>query len=94
MVRVIDDDGGVSTTSEFDVHVNNLTDLSGRVYEDRNENGVMVWQDFAMACAVYPQTDEFAVRIRREAEAIVTKLRNHPSLVLWSGNNEVDMAQR
>ncbi|RLA50072.1 MAG: hypothetical protein DRR42_14115, partial [Gammaproteobacteria bacterium] len=39
-VRVIDDDGGESATSVFDVHVNNLTDLSGRVYEDRNENGL------------------------------------------------------
>ena len=69
----------------------------GNVYEDRaffdlcDERGIMVWQDFAMACAVYPQTDEFAARIAREAEAVVRKLRNHACLALWAGNNEIDV---
>ncbi|HUU59476.1 MAG TPA: glycoside hydrolase family 2 [Phycisphaerae bacterium] len=81
-----------------DLHCNMVRCWGGNVYEDHaffdlcDEHGVMVWQDFAMACAVYPQTDAFAAAIRREAEAVVNKLRNHPSLVLWAGNNEVDQA--
>lgn len=72
----------------------------GNVYEDHSffdmcdENGIMVWQDFAMGCTFYPQRQEFTKAIEQEAVAIVTKLRNHPSLVLWSGNNENDMVLR
>ncbi|HMM18572.1 MAG TPA: glycoside hydrolase family 2 TIM barrel-domain containing protein, partial [Petrimonas sp.] len=72
----------------------------GNVYEDHrffdlcDENGIMVWQDFAMGCTFYPQRENFAKAIEQEAVAIVTKLRNHPSLVLWSGNNENDLALR
>ena len=54
----------------------------------------MVWQDFAMACAIYPQSDAFAAEIRVEAEAMVRGFRNHPSLALWAGNNEIDGAWR
>ncbi len=68
----------------------------GNVYEARaffdfcDRNGVLVWQDFALACALYPQTAEFHAKIQREAEVIVPLLRNHPSLALWAGNNEID----
>jgi len=51
----------------------------------------MVWQDFAMACAIYPQTPEFLEIMRQEAVSVIRKLRNHPSLALWSGDNEVDL---
>ena len=50
----------------------------------------MVWQDFSMACAIHPQTPEFLEVMRQEAISVVRKLRNHASLVLWSGDNEVD----
>jgi len=68
----------------------------GNVYEDHeffkfcDQNGIMVWQDFTMACALYPQTTEFLETIRQEAESVVRKLRNHPSLVIWCGDNECD----
>ena len=68
----------------------------GNVYEDHrffdlcDERGVMVWQDFAFACNRYPQTEEFLQQVRVEAEAVVTKLRNHAGLALWCGGNEVD----
>ena len=70
----------------------------GNVYpEDRffdlcDAAGIMVWQDFNMACAVYPKDDEFLDAIDKEAREIVPRLRNHPSLALWSGNNECDDA--
>ncbi|UKS24374.1 hypothetical protein LOZ80_22415 [Paenibacillus sp. HWE-109] len=70
----------------------------GNVYEDHaffdfcDQHGLMVWQDFAMACAVYPQTPEFFEAMRLEASSVVKKLRNHASLVLWCGDNECDEA--
>jgi len=68
----------------------------GNVYEDHeffdlcDERGIMVWQDFTLACGIYPQNDEFCSIIENEATAIVKKLRNHPSLLLWAGDNEID----
>jgi beta-mannosidase len=80
----------------IDLGCNFLRSWGGNVYEDDaffdicDRHGIMVWQDFAMACEIYPQTPEFVDTIRQEAIAVVRKLRNHPSLALWSGDNEVD----
>lgn len=69
----------------------------GNVYEDHaffdicDREGILVWQDFAMACGVYPQDEAFLAAIREEAEKVVKKLRDHPSLILWSGDNENDI---
>ncbi len=79
-----------------DLNCNMVRCWGGNVYEDDeffnlcDQRGIMVWQDFAMGCAVYPQEDDFARQIRDEADAIIQKLRNHPSLALWAGNNEGD----
>lgn len=79
-----------------DLNCNMIRCWGGNVYEDNaffdlcDENGVMVWQDFIMGCTTYPQNNEFAERIGGEAVNVVLKLRHHPSLVLWSGNNEDD----
>lgn len=43
-----------------------------------------------MACAVYPQSRDFAQKMEREAEHVIRKLRNHPCILLWAGDNEVD----
>ena len=81
-----------------DLNCNMIRCWGGNVYEDHeffdlcDANGVMVWQDFALAGTAYPQDDDFAAKIRREAIQVVLKLRQHPSLVVWSGNNEVDMS--
>ncbi|MBA3710213.1 MAG: glycoside hydrolase family 2 [Planctomycetes bacterium] len=63
---------------------------SDAFYEYCDANGILVWQDFAMACAIYPQDEEFVARMRREAKAVVVRLRNHPCLALWAGDNECD----
>ncbi|MFV0401722.1 MAG: glycoside hydrolase family 2 protein [Oscillospiraceae bacterium] len=68
----------------------------GNVYEDHrffelcDEQGLMVWQDFAMACALYPQEDALFHTLEEEAASVIKKLRNHPSIILWAGDNEVD----
>ena len=79
-----------------DLNCNMIRCWGGNVYEDHDffdlcdKNGIMVWQDFAMGCTIYPQDKDFAEKIRKEAISVVVKLRDHPSLVLWSGNNEND----
>lgn len=81
-----------------DLGCNMIRCWGGNVYEDHaffdfcDAHGILVWQDFAFACARYPQAPEFLDVVRREAEAIVRKLRNHPSLAVWCGDNECDCA--
>ena len=57
-----------------------------------DELGLLVWQDFMFACAAYELTPEFERSIREEFEAVILRLRHHPSLALWCGNNEVESA--
>ena len=57
-------------------------------YDICDELGLLVWQDFPYACAYYPDTDGDADAARAEAEAGVRRIRHHPSLALWCGNNE------
>ena len=79
-----------------DLNCNLIRCWGGNVYEDTeffelcDANGIMVWQDFAMACTFYPQDLDFQDKFRKEVVEVVLKLRQHPSLVLWAGNNEND----
>ena len=58
-------------------------------YELCDRLGIMVWQDFMFACAMYPEDNPaFVESVREEAVYQVRRLRNHPSLALWCGNNE------
>jgi beta-mannosidase len=63
---------------------------TNRFYELCDRLGIMVWQDFMFACAYYPDRQWFAEEVKTEASAIIKLLRNHPCLVLWCGNNEID----
>lgn len=79
-----------------DANCNMVRCWGGNVYEDTrffdlcDENGILVWQDFAMGCSFYPQRADFLDQLREEVTSVVLKLRNHPSLALWAGNNEDD----
>jgi beta-mannosidase len=58
------------------------------LYDAADEYGVLIWQDFMFACANYPTYTEYLESVEVEARQNVRRLRNHPSLVLWGGNNE------
>lgn len=81
-----------------DIGCNILRCWGGNVYESKefydycDEHGIMVWQDFSMACHAYPQDDEFLKKIKHEAAEVIKERRNHPSIILWSGDNECDEA--
>ncbi len=82
----------------YDSGCNIVRCWGGNVYEDHNffdfcdEHGIMVWQDFAMGCAIYPCDSIMQENLRVEVEHVVKKLRNHASLCLWAGDNECDIA--
>lgn len=59
-------------------------------YDLCDELGLVVWQDFMFACAMFPGDEAFLENVRAEAEDVVKKLRHHPSLALWCGNNECE----
>lgn len=79
-----------------DTNCNMIRCWGGNVYEDEifydicDETGTLVWQDFSMACSIYPQDDTFAKKIAVEAATVIKRLRSHPCVALWSGDNECD----
>jgi beta-mannosidase len=76
-------------------NMNMLRVWGGGVYEDDffydlcDENGILVWQDFMFACAMFPGDEAFLENVRQEAIDNVKRLRNRPSIALWCGNNEI-----
>lgn len=56
-----------------------------------DELGLLVWQDFMFACAVYELTDAFEENITAEFIDNIKRIRNHACLALWCGNNEMEM---
>ena len=63
-------------------------------YDLCDEQGVLVWQDFMFACALYPEDDrDFNASVEAEAAWQIRRLRHHPSIALWCGNNENQFIQ-
>jgi len=57
-------------------------------YEECDRLGILVWQDFMFSCSMYPASTEFLADVAAEVEHQVKRLKNHPSLALFCGNNE------
>ncbi len=79
-------------------NMNMLRVWGGGIYEDDafyqecDRQGIMVWQDFMFACSFYPWDEKFLESVRTEAIQNVRRLRNHPSIAIWCGNNEISEA--
>jgi beta-mannosidase len=75
-------------------NMNMLRVWGGGIYEDDvfydlcDEYGILIWQDFMFACSTYPMKPEMLDNIRQEAADNIIRLRNHPCIALWCGNNE------
>lgn len=86
--------------SAADVHMNIMRVWGGGIYEFdmfyeiADELGIMLWQDFMFACAMYPTDDAFLASVSAEVTHQVRRLKHHPSVVVLSGNNENEKALR
>ena len=84
--------------SARDANMNMVRHWGGGYYETDefyqicDELGIMVWQDFMFGNDWQPGTYAFKQNIEAEADDQVRRLRNHPSIVLWCGNNETEVA--
>lgn len=79
-------------------HMNIIRVWGGGVYENDlfydlcDEKGLLVWQDFMFACALYPGNPAFLASVTRESEYQVRRLSHHAAMALWCGNNELETA--
>ena len=80
--------------SAVDANYNMLRVWGGGIYERDifydlcDKFGILVWQDFMFACSMYPGDDKFLESVKIEATQNVKRLRNHPSIAIWCGDNE------
>ncbi len=86
--------------SAYDTHMNMLRVWGGGIYENDvfydlcDQYGILVWQDFMFSCSMYPGDSAFLQNVKQEVIDNIQRLRNHPCLALWCGNNEIDIAWR
>ncbi len=93
--RVTPQDYANLIKSAKEANFNMLRVWGGGIYERDffydlcDEAGILIWQDFMFACAMYPGNKEFLENVKKEAIQNVIRLRNHPSIALWCGDNEI-----
>ena len=58
-------------------------------YDICDEKGIMIWQEFMLACNRYPDDEHYLTVLEKEATAIILALRSHPCLAFWCGGNEL-----
>lgn len=63
---------------------------SDLLYNYCDEHGIMIWQDFGIACGHYPDDEHLCQLVKEEVKQIVIEKRQHPSLAVWAGDNECD----
>ncbi|XP_060593754.1 beta-mannosidase-like [Ruditapes philippinarum] len=84
--------------SAVDANMNCLRVWGGGIYESdyfydlADEFGILIWQDFMFACALYPVDEDFLSSVKEEVTYQVRRLKNHPSVFAYSGNNENEAA--
>lgn len=96
--RVTDDQYKKLIKQVKEASMNILRVWGGGIYEKEifyelcDQKGILVWQDFMFAGSLYPNDSSFLENVKQEAIENVTRLRKHPSIALWCGNNEIEAA--
>ncbi len=84
-------------TSVVEANMNMLRVWGGGIYENDifyelcDEKGILLWHDFMFACAFYPNSKSFFENVKTEVAYNIKRLRNHPCIAMWCGNNEVKL---
>lgn len=92
--RVSVEDYETTIKNMVEANYNMIRVWGGGIYEKDvfydlcDKYGILVWQDFMFACAMYPGDKAFLESVKTEAKYNVKRLRNHTSIALWCGNNE------
>lgn len=96
---------GRTTNATYDYYINSALEANFNMlriwggayyapdyfYEQCDEKGLLLWQDFMFACLMYPfYEDDFRENVLKEIEYNVNRIKSHPSLALWGGNNEIE----
>ncbi len=82
--------------SSAQANMNMLRVWGGGIYEADafydlcDEYGMLIWQDFMFSCAQYPVDEPFLENVREEMKQAILRLKHHPCLALWCGNNEIE----
>ena len=98
LTRVSDQKYETIVRSASDANMNMLRVWGGGIYENDifynlcDQYGILLWHDFMFACSMYPGDQSFIENVQQEVIENVIRLRNHPSIALWCGNNEIDQA--
>lgn len=85
-------------SSAAKANMNMLRVWGGGIYENDlfydlcDKYGIMVWQDFMFACAMYPADMDYYQSVTKEAGQNIKRLRSHACMALWCGNNEIEQA--
>ena len=96
--RVADERYEQTVLDARNVGMNMLRVWGGGIYENDvfydlcDKYGILIWQDFMFACSMYPADEDMQRKIRLEAEQNIKRLRSHPCIALWCGNNEMNDA--
>ena len=79
-------------------NMNMLRVWGGGIYENDifydlcDANGILVWQDFMFAGSLYPGNKVFINNVKAEVTENIKRLRHHPCIAVWCGNNEIEVA--
>ena len=96
--RVTDEQYDILLNKAKEANMNMLRVWGGGIYEKDifyelcDEKGLMVWQDFMFAGSMYPSDTTFRNSVRQEVRDNIKRIRKHPSLAIWCGNNEMEVA--
>jgi beta-mannosidase len=93
--RITEGDLGRLINLARDAHFNLLRCWGGAIvnqeafFEKCDELGILVWQEFPLACNNYPDDERYLRVLDQESRSIVSRLRQHPCVAIWGGGNEL-----
>ena len=80
---------GDQSVTVFDYRCQDFLELEKAINDICDEMGILVWQEFMLACNDYPDEKHYLEVLEKEGKSIIKSIKRHPSLALWCGGNEL-----